>query len=152
MRTKIGLFGLVLVILASFGCEPVPTATPEPVGGVTKIVLSKESVGLGDPTVTYTLTLDAETGTFVLEEQDVDSVEGEVEAETLENLITQLDEVGFYEFEEDYIPADGSCCDLVYYTIAVTKDDEIYQVRGSESERPEGFLDVLASIEAVAAE
>ncbi|MBN1287308.1 MAG: hypothetical protein JXB47_18050 [Anaerolineae bacterium] len=140
---------LPVLALLVVGCAPTPTDTPQP-EGITRIVLSKESVGLGDSTVVYMLTIDPAAGTFELETKDKDPAAGEISAGSVDELSALLDEVGFYEFDADYIPPDGSCCDLIYYTIAITKDGQTFSVRGSDSESPEGYLDVLVHIEAMA--
>jgi hypothetical protein len=137
---------LLLAVLAAAGCDSdkaTPTPTPTAVAPVLdEVVLFEEQVGLGDPTVVYTLTIDFETGTYTLETEDSEPVEGEVPAGQIDRITALLEQVGFYEFDEDYIPEDGSCCDFVYYTIQVTRDGETYSVRGSDTENPEGFLSV----------
>jgi hypothetical protein len=148
---------LLLTVLVAAGCNnDKATETPEPTSteaapALTEVVLFEEQIGLGDPTVIYTLTLNLEAGTYILETDDAAPVEGEVTTGQIDSIAALLDEVGFYDFDEDYIPEDGSCCDFVYYTIQVTRDGETYSVRGSDTENPEGFLAVREALREIAA-
>jgi hypothetical protein len=146
---------VLLTVLAATGCDSdKATPTPTPIAIVpelSEVVLFEEQIGLSDPVVVYTLTLDFKAGTYILETEDAEPVEGELTDGQIGRITALLDEVGFYEFDEDYIPEDGSCCDFVYYTIQVTRDGETYSVRGSDTENPEGFLSVHEALREIPA-
>lgn len=129
----------------------VPTETPTPTeapmsapADFTQVVLIEEST-LGG--INATLTIDVDAGTLALEKKDADPVEGELAAGQVEALAALIDEVSFFDFEEDYIPANGTCCDFVYYNIAVTRGGETFNVRASNENMPDGFRAVLTYIQ-----
>ncbi len=156
MRYRHAHMAIVLTILTALllaGCggaddTPAPDDAP---ADVTQITLMKESVGLGDPVVTYMLTVDVPDLHYTLEEKDADPFEGTVTAEQIAALLTALDEAGFWGFEADYIPDDGTCCDLVYFTVGATRGGTTVTARGSETESPEAFMGLVDMVEALTA-
>lgn len=147
----VALTGVLCVAAACSGsptATPPPTETPAP-AGLTTITLREDSSLGGLSTNMKTTTIDAQTGAFVIEATNADPVEGAISAEDLATLAALIEETEFFSFDADYIPSDGTCCDLVAYIIAITRDGETYSVRASNENMPDGFRTLLGRIQAL---
>lgn len=157
MRSRLWQVAGWLAALAGMiaGCASSPTATPEPTAapapaGVTEIVLTADSALGGLSATVVTTTFHVEAGTFTIESTEDGVVrEGAVDPGALAAVTALVDEVGFFDLETNYIPEDGTCCDLIAYVITVTKDGQTHSVRASNENMPDGFRTLLRQLQAL---
>ena len=134
--------------MALVSCQPTPTATPQPTGPTQIVLVADGSLG-GLVAYLRTTTIDMKTGAFTVESASAEPVTGSVPAADREALAALVEETGFLDYEADYIPIDGTCCDLVAYTVTVTVGGESHSVRASDENMPEGFRTLLSRIQAL---
>lgn len=142
---------LVTLVTLIAGCTTNPTATPPPThtpapAGLSQIVLLADHSLGGLSSDTKTTTIDTLAGTFLIERTSADPVKGVLSEDDFEALAALIAEVSFFDLEANYIPDDGTCCDLIAYTVTVTQNGQTYSVRASDSNMPDGFRRLLGRI------
>ena len=120
--------------------EQVPSETSlevKPAGGNSARVVFKRSGGFAGLDEEWRLYAD---GRLTLNGEP----KGNLTAEQTRQLVSQIEDMGFFELESSYLPL-NTCCDRFSYALTVIMDDKSYTVRtmdGAE-DTPAEFWEIL---------
>ncbi len=133
----LSILGVIFLAGCAAGAEPstaTPPAEPETIDAkpTTKAAFSEVRI-----------TLTRSGGIAGIQESWTISADGQATApgglrkrltpEAVTNVIQELEALGFFELDENYLPRD-SCCDRIIYELNVSIDGKVYQVKALEAE------------------
>lgn len=134
--------------VATETAEPAPTETTE--GGAEPD--AKSSTVLGDAVIVYERSggVAGETNTWKIYADgrvvDGEGNEWQVAPAQVEQLLADLETMGFFELDESYVPLD-TCCDRFTYTLVVGTDGGAHRVTTiDDSDAPEAVWNALDSV------
>lgn len=105
---RVTLVGMLLVLLLLAACNPADTATA--------VITYQRSGGFAGVMEEYTIQSDGAVTTK-------DGQTFQVEPAQVEQLVQEIEDLGFFNLTGDYLP-DDTCCDRFEYTLTMTKDDQ----------------------------
>jgi hypothetical protein len=136
--------------------EPAPTETMEPTPTETTesgaASDAKSRAVLGDAVIVYERSggIAGETNTWKIYADgrvvDGEGNEWQVAPAQVEELLADLETMGFFELDESYMPLD-TCCDRFTYTLVVGTDGGAHRVTTiDDSDAPEAVWNALDSV------
>lgn len=143
----------ILVVLAVTGCavqtahapetqiEPTSTAAPTPTNAPDTAVIFKRSGGLAGANEQWTIFTDGRVTTNT-------TIEPQLSAEDVTQLLSSLDSTGFFDLNSTYLPED-TCCDRYLYEITAVQNTTFHSVTTLENtpDMPESLQQSLRLIQ-----
>lgn len=151
MKNSLLLVWLVFLLLLPFssgctvetahapedGIAETPTIAPTSTFSPNTAVIFKRSGGLAGLDETWTIFTDGRVETN-------STIQPELSAEEVTQLLNSLETVGFFELGERYLPAD-TCCDRFFYEITAVQGSDYHTVTTLEAtpDMPEALQQTL---------
>ncbi len=123
--------------------EETPTTAPTATFSTNTAVIFKRSGGLGGLNETWTIFTDGRIETN-------SSIQPELSAEDVEQMLNGLESSGFFELEDSYLP-DDTCCDRFFYQITASQGSTFHTVNTLEAtpDMPEALQQALRLIQTI---
>lgn len=121
--------------------EVTPTTAATATFAPNTAVIFKRSGGIAGLNEAWTIYTDGRIETN-------STIQPELSAKTVEQLLSSLDSIGFFDLEDSYLP-DDTCCDRYFYQITAVQSSTFHTVNTLEStpDMPEALQQSLRLIQ-----